>query len=299
MGSVLYFASKQRYATKALPLKGEIKVKDIGSKKMSEISESPEAKLGEMVARTQRAIRSREVDREETVDLVTRAMGSQSRRKFAEDLKVNVSSVSRILNGQVNEINPVLLAKIAFYAAPNSEVTLDKLMEAQGLNDPQDRHLLLSRYEEDCRRIMVDQLLRQGYSVKYESESKIHGRMIADFTLRTNAVSDEEALWLVDCKMTSQYSMIPVGYGRAQLWIDAAMAYYYRGDEAGRISLVVDRREVFEQMKSRMSELSIPNEISVILISIREGRILEEYVAPLSNGKIPHQVFRKTGDTAD
>ena len=274
-------------------------MKEIGNKKISEISGSPEAKLGEMVARTQMAIRSREVDMEETVDLVTRAMGSKSRRKFAEELDVNVSSVSRILNGQINEISPVLLAKIAFYAAPNSEVTLDKLMEAQGLNDPQDRHLLLSRYEEDCRRIMVDQLLRRGYSVKYETGSETHRRMLADFTLRTNAISDEEGLWLVECKMTSQYSLISVGYGRAQLWIDAAMAYYYRGDEAGRISLVVERREVFEQMKSRMSELSIPNEISVILISIREGRILEEYVAPLSDGRIPHQVFGMIEGTED
>ena len=271
----------------------------VGSKKIAEISESPEVKLGEMVVRTQIAIRSREVDREETVDLVTRAMGSRSRRKFAEELEVNVSSVSRILNGQVNEINPVLLAKIALHAAPNSEVTLDKLMEAQGLNDPQDRHLLASRYEEDCRRIMVDQLLRQGYTVKYESESKKDGQMIADFTLRTNAISDEEALWLVECKMTSQRSMIPVGYGRSQLWLDAAMAYYYRGYEAGRISLVVDQSEVFEQMKSRMSELSIPNEISVMLISIKEGRILKEYVAPLSDGRIPHQVFGMIEGTED
>lgn len=273
---------------------------DIGSRKVSEIKDSPEARLGEMIVRTQLAIRSGDVDREQTVDLVTRAMGSRSRRKFSEDLEVNVSSVSRILNGQVNEINPVLLAKIAFHADINSGVTLEELMDAQGLSDPKSRQQLASRYEEDCRRIMVDELLSRGYAVKYESatESRQH-RMISDFTLKTNALEDEDACWMVECKMMSQYSMLPIGGGRAQGWLDSAMAYYYRGGNAGRISLVVDHRAAFEQMKNRMSELSIPNEISVMLISVREGRILDEYVAPLSDGRVSRQVFGKIEATEE
>ena len=275
-------------------------VSDIGSKKISEIKDSPEVKLGEMVLRTQMAIRTGEPDKEQTADLVMRAMGSRSRRKFADELGVNVSSISRILNGQVNEISPPLLAKIGFHADSDSDVTLDKLMDAQGLCDPQDRQQLASRYEEDCRRIMVDELLKQGYSVRYESETREEAhrsRMMSDFALRTNALGEEEMQWLVECKMMSQYSMFPTGFGRSQIWMDSAMAYYYRGGRAGRISLVVDHIAVFEQMKARMAELSIPNEVSVILISTRAGKILEEYVAPLSDGRVPRQVFGKNAMT--
>lgn len=263
---------------------------NIGNKTIAESTDSSEARLGSMVVRVQMAIRAGEVDREKTVDLFNRAMGPRSKRKFADDLGVNVSSVSRISNGQVNEINPSLLAKIAFYADPNSDVTLDQLMEAQGLIDSKERAKLSYRYEEECRRIMVDELLRRGNSVNYGSQPElddIQKQMFADFVIKTNALGAEESRWIVECKMMSQYSMLPIGSGRSKIWIDSAMAYYYCGGEAGRISLIVDNRAVFEQMKKKMSELTVPDEISVILISTSQGKILDEYAVPLKDNRKP------------
>ena len=253
-----------------------------------------EVKLGEMILRTQQAIRIGEADKEQTIDLIKRSIGPRSRRKYAEDIGANVSSVSRILTGQIDNIRRPLLAKIAFHADPNSGVTLDQLMQAQGLSDPEDRNQLAFKYERECRRIFVDELLSRDYFVKYEAATKhdiCQNRMISDFSLRTNALGYEDTLWMIECKMMSQYSMLPMGYGRSQIWMNSAMAYYYQGGKAGRISLIVDHKEVFEQIKNGLAELTIPNEISVILISTKAGKILDEYIAPLSEGRIPRYVF--------
>jgi len=267
---------------------------DLRNQRVSDVIESPEAILGEMIKRAQLAIRLYKPDKEQTVDLVMRAMGSRSRRQFAEDLGVNVSSVSRILKGQVNEISPQIIAKIAFYAAPESDVTLEQLMEAQGMIDPKDRAVEISRYEDKCRRILVDALLKSGYSVKYEPNTRsdeVRLRIISDFKLRTDALGTDNSLWMMECKIFSQNSILPQGTGRSSIWMDTAMAYYYRGGKASRISIVVNAHELFEFMKHRLEELTIPNEISVILVSTKEGRVIDEYIAPLTDGRVAKRVF--------
>lgn len=80
------------------------------------------------------AQRSGPVQKDMTIQLVNDAIGVRSMSKFAAELGVNVSSISRILSGKVQEISSELLAKIATYADPDSGVTLEKLMDAQGLH---------------------------------------------------------------------------------------------------------------------------------------------------------------------
>jgi fatty acid/phospholipid biosynthesis enzyme len=48
--------------------------------------------------------------------------------------------------------------------------------------------------------------------------------------------------------------MLPAGVGSSRIWLDSAMAAYYRGENIGRVSLVVDHRAIFEQMKDRLKE---------------------------------------------
>ena len=69
------------------------------------------------------------------------------------------------------------------------------------------------------------------------------------------------------------------------------MATYYRGEKVGRISLIIDHRAAFEQLKDRLSQLALADEISIILISTKQGVILDEYVAPLADGRNPVYPF--------
>ena len=93
--------------------------------------------------------------------------------------------------------------------------------------------------------------------------------------------------------MLTQFSRFPVGIGKTKIWLDSAMAYYYEGGVAGRISLIVDLKSVFDQIKERLSGLTLKDEISVILISTATGEIVEEYVAPLTDGREGKVIFSK------
>ena len=92
----------------------------------------------------------------------------------------------------------------------------------------------------------------------------------------------------------SNYAPLPAGSGRTGIWLDSAMAAYYRGENVGRISLIVDYRAAFESIKESLRKHPIRDEISIILISVGAGRILDEYVAPMIDGSIPE--FRFTED---
>ena len=95
--------------------------------------------------------------------------------------------------------------------------------------------------------------------------------------------------------MMTNFAPLPVGSGRTKIWLDSAMAAYYRGEKIGRVSLILDYRRGFEQLKKDLARIPIKDEISIILISIGEGKILEKYIAPLADGSTPEFTFA-TGD---
>ena len=263
---------------------------NIMNKKMSEITEE-DTKLGRYFLKLQSAYRTGQGDPEALSDLVAAAMGKRSQRQFASDLGVNVSSVSRILSGKVSEVSDILLAKIAANADPASGVTIEKLMAAQGMVEAESKAQLAKKYEESCRRIFSDELLKRGYTVSYPKEQSRENRYLWDFEIQTNALSKGNGRWLVETKMMSNYAPLPAGSGRTGIWLDSAMAAYYRGENVGRISLIVDYRAAFESIKESLRKHPIRDEISIILISVGEGRILDEYVAPMIDGSIPEFRF--------
>ena len=254
---------------------------DIGDKKLSELDDSV-VKLGEYVVRVQLARRTGEIDVAETIELITRAKGPRSINQFSDVIGVSPSSLFRIINGSVTKLRAPMLAKIAFYADPESGVTLEQLMKAQGLSDPQDRMLTAIQYEHECRRIFIDALIQRGYMVKdLFIENK---RDEFDFELTTDALKNGSGKWAVECKFLSRYSnALPAGIGRSRIALERAMACFYIGkSDYQRISLVVDHPVIFEQLKLKLSVLEIPNEISVILLNTDKGIIEDEYVAPLT-----------------
>jgi transcriptional regulator with XRE-family HTH domain len=265
-------------------------MENIMNKKVSEITDE-DTKLGRYFLKLQSAYRTGEGDQEALIELVAAAMGKRSQRQFAADMGVNVSSVSRILNGKVSEVGDMLLAKIAANADPASGVTIEKLMQAQGMVEAENRAQLGRKFEESCRRIFADELLKRGKSVSYPKEQSRESRYLCDFEIETDALTKGDGRWLVEAKMMTSYTPLPVGSGRTRIWLDSAMAAYYRDEKVGRISLIVDVRTAFEQLKAELTRVPIRDEISIILISIGEGRILDEFVAPLADGSTPEFTF--------
>lgn len=250
-------------------------------------------KVAEYFVKLKSFYRTGNGDPETLISLIKAAMGKRSQRKFADDMDVNVSSISRILGGKVTEVSDILLAKIAAYADPDSGVTLEQLMQAQGIEKVRNFSELESRFESSCRRIMADELLKKGFSVSYPQGSLDvrKAREEFDFQLITDAVGND-GRWLVEVKTLV---IDKLQSGRFQSWINRAMAVYYRGEKVGRISMAVEDKLMFEQIKSRLSEFTIPDEISVLLVSVSRGAILDEYVAPLKDGRVPMFTFKKGG----
>ena len=232
---------------------------------------------------------TRDSDRDEFNDLLERAMGDRSARQFCEEANINPSKLSRIRSGQTANVSNDFLLKIVTHADPNSGVTIDKLLDALG----REKKDSSKQYMDACRRILADELLQHNYAVKYgtstASESKQN--ILSDFEISTDALTGRMDKWIFQCKIFSDYSFFPAGFGRTDMWLNSAMAYYYTGGRAGRISIIVERRSLYEQLCQRLSKIRIPNEISVILISTAADRVLDEYVAPLSDGRRPKTVF--------
>lgn len=235
--------------------------------------------------------RTEVVNTEETIALVKAAMGNRSMREFAQTMGMNQSNLSRILNGKVTEIRPYTLANIALEASPESGVTIEKLMKAQGLTIPEERDPIKKRDRGESHKIITDELLLRGYNVKlekYYSPKELGTILAGTYAIKTDALPGKED-WIFMDKLVKFYSRVSIAL--IEGWIDGAMALYYRGLKAKRVSLVVDSDDLFRGMKILMGRIKVKDEISVILVSMDEGKVLDEYVMPLEDGREPELVL--------
>lgn len=247
--------------------------------------------LSNMMSRAGMMKRTKDVDKEETIAIVKAAQGERSMRQFAEEMGVNVSSISRILNGSVTEIRPPLLASIVYHAAPGSGVTLEKLLNAQGLTMPEERRPVGKREKWESKNLIADELLLRGYSVRYviPKTPLIDMSFFPTYVLRTDAFPGEDGNWYFIDKLCKQVKRVSIAM--VDSWFNSIMALYYRGLKAKRVSLVVDSDDLFRAMKKLMERYEIKDEMSVILVSMETGKVLEEYVAPLTDGRTAELVL--------
>ncbi len=252
---------------------------------VSNSKEMMEERMKKYYSQLSQYIRVRDPDKETLSELVIKAKGpARSMRQFAADLGVNPSTLSRIVNMQTVGANKdTLIADIAEKADPESGVTFEKLMEAHGMEkqNRSSRMELYSKFEQRCRMIIQDELLKRGYSVSAMQEEKRHKEY--DIVIKTDAVSHGEGRWAFEFKMLSpdpRISGIPAGMGRTRQYMDRIMSKFYMGTaEVDKVSVVVEHKTAFEFIKERYSNICIPDEISIILIS--GNQVAEEYVIPM------------------
>lgn len=242
----------------------------------------------------QKFVRVRDVDREALADLVVRAKGPRrSMRQFAEEIGVSPSTLTRIANMQTSSASKdELIVKIAAAADPDSGVTLEKLMEAHGVEEKKKTSCGSAYYykeaEKRMRQIVADELLTRGYSVnKIEFVTK---RDAYDLVIETNAVENRGAGGKWAFEFRAHAGDIPiVGTGSLYRWVDRIMALFYRG-EAGvdKVTIVMEKDDLYEQMVSRLKDYRIPDELSVILVV--GGHIKKEFIVPMRDRE-PQSIF--------
>lgn len=227
-----------------------------------------------------RYIRVRDVDKEILSDLIVKAKGPRrSVSQFAKEIGVSPSTLTRIINMQTSGASKdELIVKIAAAADPDSGVTLEKLLEAHGVEECSESfNESYRKNEKRMRQIILDELLIRGYAV---SNVQAEDNRMYDLIVDTNAVSGgKTGKWAFEFK-TYKTEMPITGIGNTARWIDQMMARFYRG-EAGvdKISLVVERKEIYLQTIERLKDYTIPDEMSVILIS--GGHVKSEFIVPM------------------
>ena len=244
--------------------------------------------------RQRKYVRVRDVDREKLSELIIKAKGpSRSIRAFAEELGVNPSTLTRIINMQNKSYSKdSLIVSIAEHADPDSNVTLEMLMDAHGIRErstveTSEYHAV---FEKRMRQVIFDELITRGCTVQNVLLDAPVGRFRYDMVLETDALGGLSK-WAFEFKAVTVNFM---GLGNVRNWISRIMeCFYLNKGEIRRISLVVENKEVFEKLKKCLNDYSIPDEFSILHIG--DNQVLDEYIVDKTDGA-PVYVFKNNSN---
>lgn len=243
-------------------------------------------------------------------EYVVRAKGPErSLRQFAEELGVNVSTLSRIVNQKTASANSdALIADIAALADKNSGITFEMLMDAHGLVNTVrgTAHGLEKRSEEAIRTVIFKELLRRGYSLAQGEKTVMNtlgGRYRFDFSFITDAIDRGDGRWGFDVYLPS--------FGRGNTDSRFRAMYVMRkvsmlgGLYANwdysydRVSLVVTDKDAYYAAIERLRNCYLKNEITVILVDLEREVVEDEFLIPWIEESSCKPVFTELDETEE
>lgn len=235
-------------------------------------------------------------DKDLLAEYVVRAKGPErSMRQFAEKIGVNASTLSRIVNKKtVGANSDNLIADIAAYADKNSGITFEMLMRAHGMDlsrDIRNRWAHSADIETVYDDLIIKALLNRGYSVaRLESERHrtISGFFGFDLVLKTDAIPRGDGIWGFDFCMVQSASFEAPREHQSQMKSITVMRhlsriaglfadYHYKYD---RVSIVVTDSDAFYGVQKRIEDCYLRGEVTIILIDLETGDVVDEFMIP-------------------
>lgn len=248
----------------------------------------------------------------ELAELTDRAKGTRTVTEFAAQCGVNVSTMSRIINGKISSpISDELLVAIAANADPDSGVSFEALLNAHGLklSDEQSnslmhdlQHLLLhkiaelgistdaegkttfagrgeSKMEQNAREIIQNDLLTKGFKVAVGREvDLLEGVMfpyIADFVIETDALEGDGLVkWAFDVVGNPTRNI--VGH------LDRIFSSAYLdspSDKGLKITIATFDKPSFYRLMDELKGRTLRDCVSVMLLNARERCVQHEFIA--------------------
>lgn len=238
-----------------------------------------------------RYVRIKSPDKEALADLVLKAKGKdRSLRQFADDLGVNASTLSRIVNMKTASSNSdALIADIADHADPNSNVTFERLMEAHGmiLKDKVSGSEWAT-FGESAKAVIVKELVRRNYTMQSSSRwegpvflGSVLGNCYLDLELHTNALGKEDAVWMFDFfspgRGGAKSNEQELNRIRQWLLMFAGMLCFNEG-KVDRLSIVISEQATYEKVVEYCKGYSTKFGMSIILIDLERCVVVDEYV---------------------
>lgn len=257
-----------------------------------------------MTESNERYISFKAPDKEALSALLMKAKGpNRSLRKFAEEIGINVSTLSRIATGKITGVPSIDTIKgIAKHADPESGVTFNMLLQAAGLVRAGAVNENFQKFYNAVMSIIVNELLLRNYHVKnvYRRNSmttldSILGRCFLDLSLQTDALGKENATWLFDFWTRRESDKEDDAFlDRIRQWLLMYTGMYaYNEGSLDRLSVVLTEDDCYRRLLKYLKGYNTSLNISVILVDLSTERVVEEYVIKHSQ---PKPVFYQIAD---
>lgn len=248
--------------------------------------------------------------------LVKKAVGDRSLAEFSEATGISTSTISRIINNKFSSpSSDSVIARIIENIDPDSGVTREDILTAHGLAP-----LLLdtghgnsgtidwaktitgtstakdviessvragghgSVKEKVFQEAVQSALLQKGYTITLIkrqdiiSAGDVHYR--ADFAFKTDALKEHGIeLWAFDTVETTHRPLL-----HKLSWVFGTAYVQPLRSRGIKMSLIMDDRDEFEDTKRRFEGITIPDDISVILVDMTDGSIADEFQLAMTDG---------------
>lgn len=254
-------------------------------------------------------------DKQKMADLLCKAKGeSRSLRKFADDIDVNVSTISRISNKKIaRHVDSEVIAKMAAGAESENENLFDELMSANGMQKViVEKHCIdlkqLQRYKmraltycDNLKKINIQEAvdcegLDQTWKaiansltetdIKYEIDFDDSNSHFWNYRVTSDVIDGD---WLFEVRKCSNFSSI----NSAIRSIYKIMADHFRldRDDYGKVSIVFDNRLAFKEAITTFEQYAPPFEMSFILVS--KFKVEQEFILRKPDGSLRCSIFSR------
>lgn len=254
-------------------------------------------------------------DKQKMADLLCKAKGeSRSLRKFADDIDVNVSTISRISNKKIaRHVDSEVIAKMAAGAESENENLFDELMNANGMQKViVEKHCIdlkrLQRYKmraltycDNLKKINIQEAvdcegLDQTWKaianslteadIKYEIDFDDSNSHFWNYRATSDVIDGD---WLFEVRKCSNFSSI----NSAIRSIYKIMADHFRldRDDYGKVSIVFDNRLAFKEAITTFEQYAPPFEMSFILVS--KFKVEQEFILRKPDGSLRCSIFSR------
>ena len=238
--------------------------------------------------------------------LVKKAVGGRSLAEFSEATGISPSTISRIINNKfASPSSDSVIARIIENIDPDSGVTRENVLEAHGLaplllsgnmgsgksaviKDAIESSMRAGGYasvkEKVFQEAVQSALLQKGYTITLIkrqdiiSAGDVHYR--ADFAFKTDALKEHGIeLWAFDTVETERRPLL-----HKLSWVFGTAYVQPLRSRGIKMSLITENRDEFEDAKRRFEGITIPDDISVILVDMTDGSIADEFQLSMTDG---------------
>lgn len=247
---------------------------------------------------------------DELSKLVSKAKGPvRSIREFAKECGVSASTLTRIINkDNKGASSQDLIRTIAKKAVPESGVTLDALMGANGMARilaPSAIYRVSEMEIEEKFKDTILYTLRYIDDLDYISEGRFQIGMSLDvqldFVIYSKAIKDGSSLWgfeLVHPQISRRIEEDRIYtfrmYSNQILKrIGKILPLFYNNDkQLGKLSFVVTDDKCYDYLVSEFENCHMPFNMSFIKFNCHREIIEHEYILKQPDGKIPKSILR-------